>query len=40
MFLGFRNHCKIDVLKGKTLVEVKSSLYDSNDALFFKTADG
>lgn len=40
MFLGFRNHCKIDVLKGKTLVEVKRSVYDSNDALFFKTADG
>ena len=40
MFLAFNNHCNIDVLKGKTLVEVEKSCYDSNDALFFKTADG
>lgn len=41
MFLGlFDNYCDIDVLKGKTLVEVERGLYDSNDALFFKTADG
>lgn len=40
MFLGFENYRDIDVLKGKTLVEVERSHYDSNDALFFKTADG
>lgn len=40
MYLGFRNSCGIDVLKGKTLVKVDRSLYNSNDALFFKTADG
>lgn len=40
MYLGLRNSCGIDVLKGKTLVEVDRSLYDTNDALFFKTADG
>lgn len=40
MFFGFDNCCNIDVLKGKTLVEVERGLYDSNDALFFKTADG
>lgn len=36
MFLGFSNCYDIDVLKGKTLVEVERSLYDSNDALFFQ----
>lgn len=40
MYLGLRNSCGIDVLKRKTLVEVDRSLYDANDALFFKTADG
>ena len=40
MFLAFNNHRNIDVLKGKTLVEVEKSCYDLNDALFFKTADG
>lgn len=40
MFVGFSNCCDIDVLKGKTLVEVERSLYNANDALFFKTADG
>lgn len=30
----------IGVLKGKTLIEVKRGLYNKNDALFFKTADG
>lgn len=40
MYLGLRNSCGIAVLKGKTLVEVDRSLYDTNDALFFKTADG
>lgn len=37
MYLGFSN---IDVLKGKTLVNVERCFYDSNDALLFKTADG
>ncbi len=36
----FENYREIDVLKGKTLVSVDRGLYDSNDALFFKTADG
>ena len=40
MFLGFENYREIDVLKGKTLVSVDRGHYDSNDALFFKTADG
>ena len=40
MFLRFKNYRKIDALKGKTLVRVDRGLYDSNDALFFKTADG
>lgn len=40
MFLGFENYRDIDVLKGKTLVSVDRGLYYSNDALFFKTADG
>lgn len=40
MYLGFSNICDIDVLKGKTLVNVERCFYDSNDALLFKTADG
>lgn len=32
MFFGFENYRDIDVLKGKTLVEVERSHYDSNDA--------
>ena len=40
MYFGFDNECDIDVLKGKTLVNVVRGHYGSNDALFFKTADG
>ena len=39
MYLEFDNDCYIDVLKGKTLVNVVRGHYGSNDALFFKTAD-
>ena len=39
MYFGFDNDCDIDVLKGKTLVNVVRGHYGSNDALFFKTAD-
>ena len=39
MYFGLDNYCDIDVLKGKTLVNVVRGHYGSNDALFFKTAE-
>ena len=35
MYFGFDNDRDIDVLKGKTLVNVVRGHYGSNDALFF-----